>query len=305
MGKAERNRRENARAKIAAQQAAARRAERRRQALIAGGSVLVVLAIVVVFIVIKVVQSPTTAAGTDVAGAKAIPAVAQQVTSVPASTLDAVGKGGASALSPVSGAPALTANGKPEMVYMGAEYCPFCAGERWAMVVALSRFGTFSNLHFIHSSSTDTDPSTPTLTFYRSSYSSKYLAFDPVELYTSKPESGSRAGYTTLQTPTQAESALMSKYDAAPYVPSADAGSFPFVDIGNKYLVIGGQFQPSSLAGLTWSQVATDIKDPSSPVAKDVDGAANTITAAICKITNDKPANVCSSAGAQAGAGAL
>lgn len=304
MGKAERNRRENARAKIAAQQAAARRAERRRQALIAGGSVLVVLAVVVAFIVIKLAHSTTPAHSTDVADARAIPAVAQQVTSVPASTLDAVGKGGASSLTSLSGAPALTAGGKPEVVYMGAEYCPYCAAERWAVAVALSRFGTFANLHFIHSSSTDTDPNTPTLTFYRSSYSSKYLAFTPVELYTDKP-AASGSGYTTLQTPTKSQNALMAKYDAPPYVPSADSGAFPFVDIGNKYLISGAQYQPTALSGLTWSQVAADIKNPSSPVAKDVDGAANSITAAICKATNGQPATVCSSAGAQAGSGAL
>ena len=37
---------------------------------------------------------------------------------------------------------ALTEAGLPEMLYMGAEYCPFCAAERWAMVMALSKFGT-------------------------------------------------------------------------------------------------------------------------------------------------------------------
>ena len=43
-------------------------------------------------------------------------------------------------------APALTADGKPEVLYVGAEYCPFCAAERWPVVVALSRFGTWSGL---------------------------------------------------------------------------------------------------------------------------------------------------------------
>ncbi len=40
---------------------------------------------------------------------------------------------------------------------MGAEYCPFCAAQRWAMVNAFSRFGTFTGLTTTHSSSTDTD----------------------------------------------------------------------------------------------------------------------------------------------------
>jgi hypothetical protein len=83
MGKAERNRREGARERIAAQQAAARRAERRRQALIAGGSVLLVIAIVVVFIVVKAVRS-STAGRTDIADAEAIPAVSRSPVSRPA-----------------------------------------------------------------------------------------------------------------------------------------------------------------------------------------------------------------------------
>ena len=64
---------------------------------------------------------------------------------VPASVLAQVGIGASSpqALKPVTG-PALTSGGKPEMLYIGAEWCPYCAAERWAMAVALRRFGTFS-----------------------------------------------------------------------------------------------------------------------------------------------------------------
>jgi hypothetical protein len=62
---------------------------------------------------------------------------------------------------------------------------------------------------------------------------------------------------------------------------------------------------PTGFAGMTWAQIAAAAKDPTSAVAKDIDGAANSITAAICKMTNNQPANVCSSSAAQAGAGAL
>ena len=73
-------------------------------------------------------------------------------TSVPASTLDTVGAGsGVTAPPEIKGGTPLTSGGKPEVLYMGAEYCPFCAAERWAMVVALSRFGTFSGLSTVHS----------------------------------------------------------------------------------------------------------------------------------------------------------
>ena len=60
---------------------------------------------------------------------------------------------------------------------MGAEYCPYCAAERWALVMALSKFGTFTDLQGTTSSATDTNPSTPTFSFYGSTYTSKYLSF--------------------------------------------------------------------------------------------------------------------------------
>jgi len=307
MSKAQRIREMNARQRIAAQQAAARKAETRRRLFLAGGSVLAVIAIVVGLIVAKTVGSGSATSGGGTATAAEVSQVSDKITTVPASTLNAVGAGtGVSHLMPTQGNPAtLTSGGKPEILYVGAEYCPYCAAERWAMVVALSRFGTFSNLKLIHSSGTDVYPNTPTLSFYKSSYTSQYLDFEPVEWYGTKP-AAQQGAYKTLQVPTSAQMALFTKYDAPPYVQSTNqSGSFPFVDIGNKYLVIGAQYVPSNLAHLSWAQVATDIRDPSSAVAKEIDGTANSITAAICKVVPNAPAAVCNSPAAQAGAGSL
>ena len=297
MGKAERIRAANARERIAAQLAAAQRAEARKRMFLAGGSVLAVIVIVLGLIIWKSSTSSSSAAtGTKGTTAEAS-LVTKQITSVPVSTLNAVGQGsGVAPLKPTSGQPPLASGGKPEVLYMGAEYCPYCAAERWAMVVALSRFGTFSNLNLIHSDPSDVFPNTPTLTFHGSSYTSKYVTFTPVELY------GLKNNGVALEKPTASESALMTKYDPG----SAGQGSpFPFVDIGNQYLAIGAQYLPTSLAKLTWAQVAADIRNPSSTVAKGIDGAANSITAAICKIAKNAPASVCNSAGAKAGAGSL
>jgi hypothetical protein len=46
---------------------------------------------------------------------------------------------------------------------------------------------------------------------------------------------------------------------------------------------------------MTRDQIVAALSDPNSQVAKTVDGAANTITAAICQTTGGKPAGVCSS----------
>jgi hypothetical protein len=304
MSKAQRIREMNARQRIAAQQAAARKAETRRRLVLASGSVLVVIAVVVGLIIAKNVGSGSAKVAS--ATAAEVSQVSAQITSVPASTLNAVGAGsGVSHLLPTQGNQAtLTAGGKPEILYVGAEYCPYCAAERWAMVVALSRFGTFSNLKLIHSSGTDVYPNTSTLSFYKSGYTSQYLDFQPVEWYSTTPTA--RQGvYKTLQVPTTAQMALFTKYDAPPYVQSTGAGSFPFIDIGNKYLDIGAQYVPSNLANLTWTQIASQIRNASSPVAKEIDGTANSITAAICKVVPNAPAAVCNSPAAQAGAGSL
>jgi hypothetical protein len=288
MSKAQRVREQNARQKIAAQRGAARQAETRRRLLIAGGSVAVVLALVAALVVAKLAGSPTQASA---ASALADPSVARQVTSVPAATFDKVGTGTATGLKATSGQPELTLNGKPELLYIGGQYCPFCAAERWAIAAAVSRFGTLSGLSFIHSSPTDVYPSTPTLSFAKAHYTSKYLAFVPVEWYGEKTDAHTPFGHVYLQHPTAQQAALFAKYSG---------GSVPFVDIGNKYLLPQAQYLPADLANLSWAQVAAAMHDPTSTVAKDIDGAANIISAAICKLTHGQPRSVCTSAGVTA-----
>ena len=196
----------------------------------------------------------------------------------------------------------MTDGGKPLVVYIGAEYCPYCAAERWAMVAALSRFGTFSNLGQTHSSSSDIYPNTPTLSFHGATYTSQYLAFQGVETESNQP---SGSGYATLDTPTAAQQQLLSKYDAAPYVPSNEAGSIPFIDFGNQGMVSGASYSPQLLAGKTAEQVAAALKDPTSPIAQAVDGTANAFTTLLCGLTNNQPSAVCTSTAATAYQGKL
>jgi Domain of unknown function (DUF929) len=284
--------------KIAAQRAAARRAQVRRRVLLAAGSMITVVAVVVTLVLVKASSGRGTAAAASngPAGA-ALSGLVSDVTSVPASVLDSVGKGSLTGegLTPVNG-PALTSGGKPELLYVGANYCPFCAAERWPMIIALSRFGTFSGLSTTHSSSTDEYPNTSTFTFYGSSYRSKYLSFVSVEETTNYRQGNSASPdvpYVTLQTPTAAEQALLDKYDPGP-----DGNSIPFIDIGNKYVEISNlaPFGPQDLSGMSWSQIAAALRDPSSTIAQGVDASANYLTAAICKLTGNQPASACTPA---------
>jgi thiol-disulfide isomerase/thioredoxin len=308
MGKAERNRDQSAREKIAAQQASDRRAQQRRRALITGGSVVVVIAVVVALVIVKSLGgSAPKVNGAKTASATVAGTVAHDIASVPTATLDEVASGLAypakgsvypHAIRTISPAGAqLTGSGKPEIVYVGAEYCPYCAAERWALSVALSRFGSFSGLRLIHSSSADIDPSTPTLSFYKASYSSKYLTFVTTEAQT--------VSKAPLQPLTSLDKALMGRYDVPPYVPAAYSGSFPFVDFGNRYVIDGASYDPALLANLTWQQIGADLAKPSSTVAQAIDGTANHITAAICKITSNRPADVCTSSGVTSASGSI
>lgn len=202
-------------------------------------------------------------------------ALYNNLSGVSPSTLSAVGTGTTSTgLTHESGS-ALTSGGLAEILYMGGEYCPFCAAERWSMVVALSKFGTFQNLAYMISAPTDQNLST--VTFYQSSYTSSYISFVPVELYD--------RSHNALQTPTQQEQSLLSQYDSG--------GSIPFVDIGNQYVLVGAQYQTSVLSGLSWTQIGSQLNNPNSAVAKSIDGAANVLITAICKIDGSQPSSVC------------
>jgi hypothetical protein len=269
-----------AREKAAAARAAQQRIEQRRRATVILSTVVVVALVVVIGVVIGIrhKNNKSTAIANNRALASA--SVVSAVRTVPVATLNKVGQG------TISGAPtkitgtALTDSGKPEMLFIGAEFCPYCAAERWSMAVALSRFGTLNGIRLTTSSSTDVDPNTATLDFIHSTYASKYLSFVAVE--------NADRNRNTLQKTTKAQTALWLKYDN-------NQESFPFLDFGNKYSITSPTFDPAVLKGLTQAQIASRLANPNDKVAKSVDGAANIVTAAICGITNNQPSSVCSS----------
>jgi thiol-disulfide isomerase/thioredoxin len=210
--------------------------------------------------------------------------VVASITSLPQSELDAAGTGSANNLfKKVSGTALMGPSGHPEVFYMGAEYCPYCAAERWPMIIALSRFGTFSGLKTTSSSSTDVYPNTPTFTFHGATYASQYVDFVSVET--------TDRDRNPLESPTSAQQALVNQYDTS--------GSIPFVDFGNRYAFSGAMYLPDVLSGMSWQAVADSLAQSSSPQAKAIVGSANLITAAVCKLTADQPATVCSSSAIQ------
>jgi hypothetical protein len=193
--------------------------------------------------------------------------------------------------SPIHGS-ALTMGGRPEVLYIGAEYCPFCAAERWALVSALSHFGTWSGLEVTHSSSSDSDPNTPTISFRSATFTSPYLSFSSVEETTNKAcQAGSQGcapdGYQLLEEPTAAEQQLLNTYD--------QQGSIPFMDLGGTDVLVGASYDPQVLAGQTPEQVAKYLGEPNTADAEEIGAAAAAITRSLCQVTGAMPTRTCSS----------
>jgi Domain of unknown function (DUF929) len=261
------------------------RRKRTRLMLLGGGAAIVIVALVVAVLT----SGESAAPATTVAPSEAAAAVAA-VTSVDAATLDAVGAGAdGGAATAVSGTP-LAIDGKPEVLYLGAEFCPFCAAQRWPLIVALSRFGTFDGLNVSRSSSTDVHPNTPTFTFFGSTYRSDALAFTAVETATNEPDG--KGGYTPLQTPTAEQIAVVQELNPQ--------GGIPFIDFAGRFAISGASFDPSVMEGMSANDVAAALADPQSTVARNVLGRANMITATLCELTGNQPAAVCSSAAVRA-----
>lgn len=237
--------------------------------------------LVAAFLVIRWYTTPQAPKPLTVDAAQQVVA---SITSLSASELDSVGTGSANNLIKRVSGPALTGpNGHPEVFYLGAEYCPYCAAERWPMIIALSRFGTFSGIKTTSSSSSDIYPNTPTFTFHGTTYTSQYVDFVSVET--------TDRDRNPLESPTSAQQALVNQYDSS--------GSIPFVDFGNRYAFSGAMYLPDVLGGMSWQAVADSLAQPGSPQAKAILGSANLITAAVCRLTADQPAPVCSSAAVQ------
>jgi hypothetical protein len=263
-------------------------------------SIGIVVVIVLVFVVVKVTGTSSPKSNGKILIAAPAPAsqsVVDQVTGVPTSVSNTVGTGsGVTPPQVLTGQPELTSNGKPEMLFIGAEFCPFCAAERWAMVLALSRFGTWSGLEETTSSLWDSDPGTATFTFRNAKFTSQYIDFVSVEHETNDNEgSGTRKLFQPLTT---AESNLWSKYSAK----FGESTGYPFVDFGNKAFVIGPSYDPAILAGLDQPEIASKLSNPKDPVTQAIVGTANYLTASICAETGNTPASVCSQPGVHAAA---
>lgn len=264
-----------------------------RTARFAWVAVVVIVALVIALVVVALTHTTVIERGAEPAPV-ATSALAE-LASLPASAFDAVGVSAPTSgvrLPHVvpAGTPELTSGGKPLVFYTGAEYCPFCAAERWALVVALSRFGHFTTLYETSSSGTSAFPSTPTFTFAGAVYTSPYVAFTGVEQYSTATASG--GGFARISTLAPDQQALVDRFDH----PVA-AEPFPFVDVANRLVGTAAGFSPAVLHGLSQGAIIAGLDAPSTPAAQGIVAAADALSAGVCAATGQRPAAVCTSRG--------
>lgn len=273
--------------------------------LLTWGTVAIVLVIVIVLVVIKVTgTSATSTPSGPVQPTPAPPAVVKAVASIPPSVYDAVGiTSSDAAVAPpeiLSGQPALTAGGKPDIVFVGDEFCPYCAAERWALVAALSRFGRLSGLESIQSGPNEAFADTQTFSFAAAHYTSRYVAATLVEHYGNQ-RNAAGTGYAVVHPLSSAVRRLMTKYDHT----TSGNDVVPFLDIADRAVVSGGIFSPAILEQLSATDIASGLTDHKDLATQAIVAGANYISAVICSADGGQPTAVCSSTGVTAAATAL
>jgi hypothetical protein len=256
----------------------------------------VVVALLGTLLLVKVVgSSPTLPLVTTLT--KASPLERAEVTGIPASVFNEVGVD--SPLVPVV-PPVLVpssslrggsrqASSTPTVLFVGTEYCSFCAAERWALIAALSRFGTFGTLYDVESSSIDYAPDTPSFSFDGTSFTSRFVTFHAYEV---RSDVLGPDGYLPLMKLSRSARTLLDRYDPTT--------RYPFVDLGGEALVLQANLSPETFVGTSRQQVAGDLVDPSNAVTQGIVASANYLTAVICHADGERPGAVCLSAGVAA-----
>lgn len=176
----------------------------------------------------------------------------------------------------------VTLENKPYFLYVGAQFCPFCAAERWSIVKALSNFGTWSGLGPDTSADEEAGFSRiPTYNFVNAKYESQYISYAHKETAdrNGKPIPG--------QELTDFEKKWFNQYDPR--------GGVPFLFVSGKYVQLSSGYSPGLLSGKTYDQVKADVDSNNANVTyvAAINKEADILTAYLCKATNNQPSNVC------------
>ncbi len=170
--------------------------------------------------------------------------------------------------------------GKLYVFFMGAEYCPYCAAERWAIVRALQKFGQWDGLKQTMSAARD-EPflNLPTYDFTKATYNSPNIEFVSREV--------KDRDFKPLQKLLKTEEKLVRKFNPPKEI--------PFLLIGGRFMQVGSGFTPKIFIGHTFRQTETELKKMESEIRKTIDDEANIIAALMC--VSGLPPEVCKETG--------
>jgi len=158
-------------------------------------------------------------------------------------------------------------SGKLFVFFMGAEYCPYCAAERWAIVRALSKYGQWTGLKQTMSAARD-EPflNLPTYDLIEATYTSQHIEFVAREIKDRE--------FKPLQKLLKTEEKLVRKYNPEKKI--------PFLLIGGRFMQIEAGFSPKIFIGHTFRQTETELKKIESDIRKTIDDEASIISALLC-----------------------
>ncbi len=162
-------------------------------------------------------------------------------------------------------------------LFMSALFCPYCAAERWAIVEALRRFGSWNGLRPATSTGgIDGFVALPTYDFFHASYKSPFLRFTHTDV--------ADAAGRPLQHLSVAETHAVNRYDPG--------GGIPFLLIDGAFVQLDSGYSPGLLSGKTFAQVQDAIRHRTA-LGRTIVHEANVLSALICVGDGEQPAKVC------------
>jgi thiol-disulfide isomerase/thioredoxin len=173
----------------------------------------------------------------------------------------------------VSNQPLRRPSGKTLIFFMGAGFCPFCASERWAIVSALTNFGSWQGL--VETTSADHDEkylNIPTVNFVAAKYTSEYLEFVGRET--------ADRNFEPLQELDERDYEIVDTFNPNQMI--------PFLLIDGQFMQVGSGYSPQLLEGMSHAKVKEGVQNPASTLGRAIRIEADNITALICKSIGSK-----------------
>lgn len=168
----------------------------------------------------------------------------------------------------VTDQPFKRSSGKSLVYFMGAGFCPFCAAERWAIVMALERFGKWEGIVEDKSAGQDEKYlNVPTFNLARARYSSEHIEF-------AGKETADR-NFEPLQELDDSDFEILDMYNPDQMI--------PFLLVDGQYMQVGTGFSPEMIQNMSHEQVRTELSNPESVIGKAIREEIDNITALACK----------------------